>query len=282
MTSASSRISLVLSDVDGTIIDADGSLTSATLDAAAALRRAGIALTLTSSRPPRGLEGLIGPLELDRPLGAFNGGMIVSPQLDPLEVEYLADATALAVLELLAQERLETWVYRDAEWFVLDPATTHVRHNASSVGFEPIALDDFDEIRQHAQMDRARVTKIVAVSDDPRQLGSLAALLAPLLGRSGTASRSSSYYLDVTSPQANKGAVVSFLAQALGIPTEQICSIGDMDNDVRMFERSGTSIAMGNAEPHVQSQAHHVTRPNTDEGFAYAMEHFVLDRAPQR
>ncbi len=62
----------------------------------------------------------------------------------------------------------------------------------------------------------------------------------------------------------------------LSIPAEQIATIGDMPNDVLMFQKSGVSIAMGNASPEVQKQARFVTTSSEDEGFARAMESFVL------
>ena len=94
-----------------------------------------------------------------------------------------------------------------------------------------------------------------------------------------TASRSQPYYLDVTHPQANKGGVVKFLSAAYDIPGEQIATIGDMPNDVLMFALSGLSIAMGNADMGVQRAARRVTTTNADEGFANAVERFVLPRA---
>ena len=80
----------------------------------------------------------------------------------------------------------------------------------------------------------------------------------------------------MTHPKANKGEVVNALSALLAIPTAQIATIGDMPNDVLMFQRSGVSIAMGNASPDVQRAATFVTTSNTDDGFARAMERFVL------
>ena len=95
-----------------------------------------------------------------------------------------------------------------------------------------------------------------------------------------SAARSQPYYLDVTHPDANKGTVVTTLSKFLSIPTAEIATIGDMPNDVLMFRKSGLSIAMGNASPEVQAQADLVTASYDDEGFAKAMERFILPSAP--
>jgi hydroxymethylpyrimidine pyrophosphatase-like HAD family hydrolase len=84
--------------------------------------------------------------------------------------------------------------------------------------------------------------------------------------------------LDVTHPAANKGSVVEFLSAAYLIPTSSVATIGDMPNDVLMFENSGMSIAMGNASKEVQAQANFVTDSNEEEGFAHAIERFVLNQ----
>jgi len=92
-----------------------------------------------------------------------------------------------------------------------------------------------------------------------------------------TASRSQPYYLDITHKDANKGAVVEFLSRRLKIPTAEFATIGDQPNDVLMFKRSGFSIAMGNASDQVKGQASVTTDSYNDEGFAKAMERFILD-----
>ena len=73
-----------------------------------------------------------------------------------------------------------------------------------------------------------------------------------------------------------KGGVVTYLSHTLQIPPEQIATLGDMPNDVLMFEKSGMSIAMGNASAEVQAQANFVTASNAEEGFATAIDRFIL------
>src|SRR5262249_54912133 len=83
----------------------------------------------------------------------------------------------------------------------------------------------------------------------------------------------------VTNTTANKGVVVERLSHYYNIPLQQIATLGDQQNDVLMFERSGMSIAMGNATDDVQRQATFVTATNNDEGFAKAVEQFILPRS---
>ena len=80
----------------------------------------------------------------------------------------------------------------------------------------------------------------------------------------------------MTHPEANKGSVVEFLSKSLHIRQEAIATLGDIPNDVMMFEKSGLSIAIGNASPEVQAQANFVTLSNEEDGFAYVIDRFVL------
>ncbi|HEX6510507.1 MAG TPA: HAD hydrolase family protein, partial [Chloroflexota bacterium] len=145
-----------------------------------------------------------------------------------------------------------------------------------TVKFPPVVIADYSP-----HLDR--VAKIVGVSDDLPAVARCELAMQAWGGARISAARSQPYYLDVTNPKANKGEVVLMLSRLLSIPPEQIATIGDMPNDVLMFQKSGVSIAMGNASPEVQRAATYVTTSNEEEGFANAMEQFVLHRsAPRR
>lgn len=264
-------IGLVLSDVDGTLVTSDKVLTPSAIAAAGELARHDIRLALTSARPPQGLLRFVEPLALRTPLAAFNGGLIVDADLRVLHRQALDERVSAAVIELLLHHGLSVWVYRDAEWLVLDATGPHVEHEAAVSDLAPTPLASFDSVTDG-------VIKIVGVSDDPERGESASVAVREQWGDRVAASRSQSYYLDVTHPDANKGSVVRFLSATYDVPVEAIATIGDMQNDVAMFSASGLSIAMGNAEPAVQRAAHHVTRTNDDDGFAHAIEALILPR----
>lgn len=122
--------------------------------------------------------------------------------------------------------------------------------------------------------------KIVGVSDDLAAVAACETECREVLRSSVSAARSQPYYLDVTHPEATKGSVVTYLSHALQIPPEQIATLGDMPNDVLMFEKSGLSIAMGNASVEVQAEANFVSASNEEEGFAMAIDRYILRAAP--
>jgi hypothetical protein len=264
-----SEIRLFLADVDGTLVTQEKVLTQRAIDAVHALHAAGVLFAVTSGRPPRGMSMLIEPLELSTPIAAFNGGLIVEPDMKVIEQKLIPEPLVKLILSLLESSGLVTWIYRGAEWYVRDPEGPHVDREAATVGFQPTVVASFESISDE-------VVKIVGVSDDHDAMAQANDAARDQFGDHVTAALSQPYYLDVTHPEANKGGVVKFLSSRFDIPTSQIATIGDMPNDVLMFAHSGLSIAMGNASSEVQRAARGVTTTNEDEGFANAVQRFIL------
>ncbi|HEY6622631.1 MAG TPA: Cof-type HAD-IIB family hydrolase [Acidimicrobiales bacterium] len=262
-------IRLVLADVDGSLVTQAKELTERAIAAVHRLHDADVLFAVTSGRPPRGMSMLIEPLRLSTPVSAFNGGVIVNPDLSVIEQKVIDPAVVKPMLDLLASFRLDAWIYRGADWYVQNPEGPHVDREAKTVEFSPTVVDSYE----HLTTD---VAKIVGVSDDPDAVTGGQAAAREQFGDRVSAAGSQPYYLDITHPQANKGTVVTFLAGRFGITTDQIATIGDMPNDMLMFADSGLSIAMGNASSEVQASADRVTTSNEEEGFAGAVERFVL------
>ena len=88
------KLSLVLADVDGTLVTEQKVLTKRAQDAVKALRNAGVRFAITSGRPPRGMAMLFNSLELDTPIAGFNGGLFVKSDLSILEQKTVKDGSS--------------------------------------------------------------------------------------------------------------------------------------------------------------------------------------------
>lgn len=267
---ADRRFDLVITDVDGTLVTSDKELTRGSVEAAGRLRDEGVALMLTSGRPPRGLGMLIEQLELTQPVAGFNGGVFVSPDMEVLERNQVDPALVQPVIGTMRSAGLDVWVYRDSEWFVTNPEAPHVDREARTVGFLPTVVHDLPG--------GSGIAKIVGISDDPDRIAEGAHDVATAFGDGVAAVRSQPYYLDVQNPEANKGRVVEFAVRRLGFDRERIVVLGDQPNDLRMFRSAGFGIAMSNADPAVRAAAGAVTGSNDHDGFARAVDRYVLGR----
>ena len=268
------RIRLVLADVDGTLVTKEKVLTPRAIAAVHALHARGIAFAVTSGRPPKGMAMLVGPLSLATPISGFNGGLVVEPDLvTTLESRTLPRAAAEQTLALLETLGLDAWVYSGEDWLIRDPGAPHVAREAATVKFDARVVPRFEgDMLDH-------MVKIVGISDDLELVHRAESEAQKALGEHASAARSQPYYLDVTHPEANKGGAIAWLSRHLRIPQDEIATLGDQPNDVLMFRPSGLAIAMGNASAEVQAEADRVTASYEDEGFARAVEEFILPLA---
>lgn len=264
-----SKISTLVSDVDGTLVTDDKILTVRAQAAVAKLHACGINFAIISSRPPRGLGMLLRPLGITTPVCGFNGGVIATRDLTVITEHLLSPEVARCAVSLLDMHDVQVWVFSGQDWLVRDCDEPYVRFEERTVGFQPTLVDNFGQ-----SLDAAN--KIVGVSADFERLAQCEREVRGPLTDRATVARSQSYYLDITHPLANKGVALSEIAGLLVVPLAEIAVIGDGGNDVAMFERSGLSIAMGNASPEVRQAADFVTDSNRDDGFANAVDRFIL------
>lgn len=275
-------VRLLIADVDGTLVTREKVLTERARDVVCRMRIARIEFAITSGRPPRGMQMLIEPLALTTPIAAFNGGMFINPDLSVIEQRVLQADVIEPAMKTMKDYGLDTWIYRGTDWFVRERHGPHVDREEWTVKFSPTVVPNFDGLTND-------VAKLVGVSDDLEAVCKCERAVQdqfaskvhtkqsnPKRETLVSAARSQPYYLDVTHPEANKGYVVLRLSKMLGIPTDQIATIGDMPNDIAMFEKSGVSIAMGQANDEVKSAATYSTTSSEEEGFAIAVERYVL------
>src|ERR1700710_3078084 len=127
------RIKLVVSDVDGTLVTKDKRVTEAASAAVQKLGAAEIGFTIVSSRPTLGMGFLIEPLRLSLPFGAFNGSAIVDPQLRPLEQHFIPLDAARRCIEVLDRFGAEIWLFTNEQWLIRDPNGEYVAHEQRAI-----------------------------------------------------------------------------------------------------------------------------------------------------
>ncbi|MGC8560435.1 MAG: HAD family hydrolase [Phycisphaerae bacterium] len=265
-------IDMFVSDVDGTLLQQDKSISRRTLEAVNAVRSQGIGFTVISGRPPHGMKFLIESLALTRPLAALNGALIFWPNMSILQATTLEADAAAGAAEIIIEYGLELWLYTVTDWLVTDRQSPRVRHEVSVVGHEP-------ELFRPGGALPLGITKVLGVSDDHPLVERCEAAVIAKLGNRVSASRSQPHYLDVTARRADKGRGLAELLAIAGVAPAATAVIGDGPNDIPMFKLAGLSIAMGNGSESVRSAATFTTAANTDDGFARAVDRYILPAA---
>src|ERR1700688_3815314 len=137
------RIALVVSDVDGTLLTRDKTLTDGARGAVRRLHEAGIGFTITSSRPTIGMGFLFAPLATPLPVGAFNGSCIVDPQLNPIEQHLIPASTAQRSLRVLDEFGVDIWLFTPDLWLTRRPDGEYVPHEKRAIRADPTIVADF-------------------------------------------------------------------------------------------------------------------------------------------
>lgn len=263
-----SSIRLVVSDVDGTLVTPAKQLAPATIAAVRNLRRRGIGLTLTSSRPAFGMAKLSKILELVLPFGPFNGSSIVNPDMSIVLENRVPRAAIDRAIALFERNGVDVWLFTNRQWIAHHEDEKYVPRERLTIDASPILIDDDRRFRD-------AVCKLVGVSGDAALLAACEAELQGLIGDQARVARSQTYYCDVTPPGHDKGTFVEFMSARTGIPLDAIATIGDMRNDLPMFDRAGLAIAMGNAAEEIKARAGYVTTSNEQDGFAKAIAYIL-------
>ncbi|SAK57237.1 Cof-like hydrolase [Caballeronia hypogeia] len=270
---ALARVELVVTDCDGTLLYTDKALGQPAIDAVRRLQQAGVRFTVASSRPGKGMRHIVEALGIDMPYASYNGGSLVRPKTwEVLSSHKLPREVVQTSLEALAAAKVDVWVFIDDNWYLTNPDATYVPLETRTVGYEGVRVTRFDDI------DLDAVDKIVGSTADTELLARVESGLQRELEGRGHAARSQTYYLDVTSIEANKGTAVRELARIANVPLGRVAVLGDMGNDMAMFEIAGVSIAMGQASETVQRHASLVSKNNDEDGFAIGIEALLAAR----
>ena len=248
------RISLVVADLDGTLIDPEKRLIDASLRAVREFEDKGGLFTVVSGRPPFGMRSYVDVLRICLPISGFNGGMVTNPDYETTQKLTLPPDVAREASRFLETKGLQYWIYRGSDWMVLKSGSPHEEKETRNVGFSPSVVSSFEGRW-------VGVTKIVGICDDHEKLAGIAHEMQLTFRGRATAARSQPYYLDITHSEANKGLFIDYLSQLHRVPRDEI--------------------AMGNASESVKAAAKAETSSNAEEGFARAMDELVLGRKSQ-
>ncbi|MBV1838086.1 Cof-type HAD-IIB family hydrolase [Acetobacter estunensis] len=266
-------VRLVVSDMDGTLLTPHKQVTQATVKAIARLREAGVAVCLVSSRAMPGVTRYLDALKLETPCAALNGALIHDAQGRTLSSLTLPKDAVQETLDMFSVHDVEPWLFVGTDWIVRDATTGYAPQEAKTLGITPKVVSDFGPFED-------KVGKLTGSSADYDLLIRQEAEIGELLAGRASVARSADYYLDITPLEANKGHALRELGKLMDVPLHEIACLGDMPNDIPMLDIAGLAIAMGNATDEVASHAHVITDTNENEGWAKAVETFILPRVP--
>ncbi|ATF64447.1 hydrolase [Streptococcus gordonii] len=269
-------IRLIISDIDGTILDNQHQVDPELKDIIPLLNREQIPFVLASARSPLGMEPIARELGLgDNPLACYNGALVIKgdPQAYETIIEHPLDKKEIRTfLELVKSEfpSVSINLYSGKDW-IADRLDKWVQIEASITGEQPIiqnillpVLDALIPIHKLLLIDEAPVIQKLHDYLQTLDFSKTAFYL------------SKDNYMEVTAKHVSKEQALYELAQHYQVPLEEVMTVGDNFNDLPMLRLAGLGVAMDNAPEAVKNEAKAVTKSNNEHGVAEAIKEYVL------
>jgi Cof subfamily protein (haloacid dehalogenase superfamily) len=273
MKSKSSSYRLIVSDVDGTLVDSRKRITPFTNhELRRVIRDYGLELVLASTRMPCSLVRVQKELSIERkPFIAYNGALLVDPgNAYSVYSLTLKDDDALILIDELLRHAVHVGVFSEDKWFVSELdywALREVRGTGvwPNPKLLPAALLDGDIFPVHKVMARGDSGLISEVDLAIRRLELKIGIWRDPRGT----------IVELTHGSASKAAALQALLSTLGLPSSSVIAFGDSYSDYSMMELAGMSIALNNAPGEVRAIANEITLSNDEDGVGYALrKHF--------
>ena len=272
-----SRIKLIMSDIDGTILDKNHQLDSYLIELMPLLKQRDIPFVLASARSPLGIAPISKELGItDCPIVCYNGALISLG--DKILSQYSIDKSELLLLHDFLKKEFPTVsinVYSGKDWLV-NTIDEWVEIEATITGESPKVTSIADFIRD----EKTLVHKLLLI-DNTDTIQKLQKILSSIDFPQTNFYLSKDNYLEVTHNQVSKKQALLELAKYYQLSLTEIMTIGDNYNDIPMIETARLGVAMGNAPTEVKTCSNRVTDSNDQNGVSKAIKLYVLSESSQ-
>jgi Cof subfamily protein (haloacid dehalogenase superfamily) len=264
---------LIVTDLDGTLLKKDTTISSINQAAVEALKSQGHVVAIASGRTFDEIRGIVKSLALDQ----YEHGYYIG---------YNGVEAIHALSNTVVHEAKITWEDVHHVWRFVEAYGMHVHVFTKDKVYLSIGIDQRLRLVQDS-VDSVRIVDIasiqsdepvykVVVLDTPEKCDILRNNIPASLTSRVLAFKSADMLIEFVSLQGSKGHAVKHLAQQLGIKQESVIAFGDEENDLTMIEYAGIGVAMANAKPIIKAMANYMTLSNLDDGFAVALRNFKL------
>ena len=262
-------------DIDGTLVNRSGNVSSEDRKALAKARDLGIQVSLSTGRGLQASLSLINELSLDGYHVSFDGALVSSPSQDEeVYVQPVSQAMVRQMVDVAHRDKLDLELFTVTHYFA-ERETWSTEAHRQFFGVYPTIVD-FTELWA-----KERVIKGGLVTTTPRE-----SARAETFRRHFDSDLHFSWartpvfpgvdFVNILSPGVSKGKALEALVSHLGVSLAEVIAIGDGTNDISLLASAGTSVAMGNAPDEVKAVADHVTLDVDHSGLAAAIDRFLL------
>ena len=269
------RYRLILSDIDGTLLNSNHQLTDEVKTAIKDYAAAGGTFVLASARPPLAMTALAHQMGLDVPLASLNGAVICQPQhgdLKILSATPWAAGIGSRAYEALAKLALSLNIFSGAHWYV-NVVDAWVQQEAAITGFGA-------ETAPMEQMlaEGLPVHKMLCMGE-PAVVDRAEAIILAHPEWQLVASRSKRTYLEIVRQGVSKEAALRQLSDLFAIPMTETMALGDGENDLPMLKTAALGVTLAHGLPVVLDAIKTVVPDNDHDGAAVAIRKYAMAKA---
>lgn len=266
-------IKLIVSDMDGTLLNSSKNLTEQTIKAVKYARNNGVEFTIATGRMYSSAAIFARQLDINVPIIVCNGALIKNHKTkEILYEEPINEIKSKEICEVLDNLGLYYHMYTQDKFFTKELKYTSLNYSNNNKIAPKEDYIDIEIVEDFLNVcnEKHRILKFVAIEDEcPDKLLQAKKMLEQQEGLEF--SKSWNNNLEIMSKGISKGNALSMLIENCGYKMSEVLALGDQRNDISMIERAGVGIAMNNADDYVKSRADKITLSNDEEGVAIAI-----------
>jgi len=263
-----SKIKMVATDIDGTIVKWDTGFSKNVIDCVKKLSASGVKVVLVTGRMHCAATHIADELGLDTPIVSYQGGLIKNHEGKTLYEENLDSDCAKQIIKWAKADDIHINLYIDDKLYVEKDNECVKKYTDGKFVSYTVCRFETLEIKN--------VNKILAIDyGNPDRVTGWVNELRKRFPQLYIV-KSTPYFCEIGSADAKKSHGVEFLAKYWGLNKDEILAIGDQDNDIELLKSGGVAVAMGNATPELKECANYITDTVENDGFVKAVEKFCL------
>ena len=263
-------IRLIVTDLDGTLVNAAYAITEENKKAVRAAAEHGVPTVIATGRMHLSAAKYAEAVGVDAPIISYNGAIVKTAGGELLASSYL---------EPQVVERVLGYVFARG-WYVqsyVGDALYYVERNEAARIYESASKVYGEAIGRGGMLARTKEVPKLLVAVPEADVEGVVKELRNKFRNEADVMQSSPNYIEIVRPGVSKARAMLALAEKRGVRAEEIMALGDSGNDIEMIRAAGLGVAMGNAIAAVKDAADEVTLPCEENGFAAAVRRFVLD-----
>ncbi len=260
-------IKLVCTDIDGTILKEDFTFSAGVAACMKRLTDEGVKVVLVTGRMHSAAKYIAEDLGLNTPIVSYQGGLIIDGN-DVLYERCLAPEFAHEIICWARENSVHLNLYSNDKLYVEND--DYIAKRYAGERYTTYEVKPFDEVPLNG------IHKLLAIDfENPDRVTKWQKEMAERYPELYIV-KSTPYFCEFSNLEASKYCAVKFLQEYWGLRDDEILTIGDQDNDIKLLEAGGTKVAMGNGTYGVKAIADYITDTVDNDGFVKAMEIFVL------